>query len=193
MNSSLCPLYVITPFRFLILFYCTHYLSKRLRSNHVFCFSTRDVTKTAWVHFVGSILMHGLSPSVRAETCVLGERSENIYNFVGAELTVRLGFGSIFLCFAFQIVFGWLRSWRCVRGSVRRLSMFRVAKGQWGEGGNGPIPFRIVDRPPFFFAVCAFRSCGLCVCCAAYAFLQTSVDLSTERGRLFFGAFGWIM
>ena len=41
MNSSLCPLNVITPFRFLILLYCTFYLSKRLRSNQKYIYFSK--------------------------------------------------------------------------------------------------------------------------------------------------------
>ena len=82
----------------------------RSNNNPRFYFSTRDVTKTPLVHFVKSILMHSLSPSMRAKTYILEERSENIYNFVKSELTVKLGFGSIFFVFRFSNYFSWLRS-----------------------------------------------------------------------------------
>ena len=39
----------------------------RFNNKPRFYFSTRDVAKTAWVHFVESILMHSLSPSMRAK------------------------------------------------------------------------------------------------------------------------------
>ena len=114
----------------------------RFDNNPRFYFSTRDVAKTAWMHFVKSILMHSLSLSMRAKTCILKERSDNIYNFVKSELTVKLSFGSIFVCFAFQIRLSWLRS-----------SIFQIAKKQYNKSKNSPITFRLVDNPPFFFAV----------------------------------------
>ena len=46
--------------------------------------------------------MHSLSPSMGAKKCIIKERSDNIYNFVKSELTVNLGFGSIFCIALFK-------------------------------------------------------------------------------------------
>ena len=40
----------------------------RSHNNHRFYFSTTDVAKIACVHFVKSIIMHNLSPSMRAKS-----------------------------------------------------------------------------------------------------------------------------